>query len=73
MNRFNDKKEIALALRDSTFEEELGCSLLEKNVLNGCGDCNLECICRKVDKLCDEYVQETTKVTKVFTFKIENT
>ena len=31
-----DKKQIALAIRNSTFDDDLKCSLLEEGILNKC-------------------------------------
>ena len=36
-----DKKQIALAIRNSTFDDDLKCSLLEDGILNKCEGCSL--------------------------------
>jgi hypothetical protein len=59
-----DKKQIALAIRNSTFNDELGCSLLEEGILYKCEGCVLKSICDGIDKVSEEYINETTKVVK---------
>lgn len=44
-----DKMQIALAIRNSTYEDELSCSLLKNNVMADCHFCNLEILCEKID------------------------
>lgn len=63
-----DKKQIALAIRNSTFNDELGCSLLEEGILDNCEKCSLRSICDKIDKVSEEYINETTRVVKAFNF-----
>ena len=31
-----DKKQVALAIRNSTLDDEMGCSLLEEGIIKGC-------------------------------------
>lgn len=63
-----DKKQIALSIRNSTFNDELSCSLLEEGILENCEKCNLISICDRIDKVSEEYVNETTRVVKTFNF-----
>ena len=63
-----DKKQIALAIRNSTFDDELSCSLLEEGILEDCEKCSLKSICDKIDKVSEEYINETTRVVKTFNF-----
>ena len=63
-----DKKQIALAIRNSTLGDELGCSLREENILNNCDSCNLKIICSGIDKVRDEYIESTSTVVKEFNF-----
>ena len=63
-----DKKQIALAIRNSTFNDELSCSLLEEGILENCEKCNLKSICKKIDTVSEEYINETTRVVKTFNF-----
>ena len=63
-----DKKEIALAIRNSTLDDDMGCSLLNKNIISDCKSCNLKSICEKIDWITDEYIEETTKVVGNFKF-----
>ena len=64
-----DKLHLALAIKNSTYEEELGCSLLDNQVLFNCDDCSLKKICRGVDVVAADYLKSTTKVIKEFNFK----
>ena len=64
-----DKMQIALAIRNSTYEDELSCSLLKNNVMADCHCCNLEMICEKIDVVAKEYEQSTTTVLNTFSFK----
>ena len=63
-----DKKQIALAIRNSTFDDELKCSLLEDGILDKCEGCGLKSICDGIDKVSEEYINETTRVVKTFNF-----
>ncbi|AQR96111.1 hypothetical protein [Clostridium saccharoperbutylacetonicum] len=64
-----DKKEIALAIRNSTVDDELSCSLIEDEILNKCEGCSLKYICDGIDKVVDDYVEKTTKVINSFNFE----
>ena len=63
-----DKKQIALAIRNSTLGDELGCSLREEGVLNNCENCSLKSICIGIDKVRAEYIESTSTVVKEFNF-----
>lgn len=63
-----DKKQIALAIRNSTLGDEMNCSLLEEGIINKCKGCNLKDICDEIDKVVDSYVEKTTKVVNSFNF-----
>lgn len=63
-----DKKQIALAIRNSTFNDSLSCSLLDEGVLKCCEVCSLESICDGIDKVVDDYVDSTTSVVDSFSF-----
>ncbi|MVX67001.1 hypothetical protein GKZ28_25435 [Clostridium chromiireducens] len=63
-----DKKQIALAIRNSTFNDELRCSLLDDGILDKCQGCSLKYICDAIDKLVDNYVDKTTEVVNNFNF-----
>ena len=63
-----DKKEIALAIRNSTLDDDMGCSLLDENIISDCKSCNLKSICERIDRITDEYIEETTKVVGNFKF-----
>jgi hypothetical protein len=40
-----DKKQIALAIRNSTFDDVMKCSLLEDGILDKCQGCSLGATC----------------------------
>jgi len=63
-----DKKQIALAIRNSTINDELGCSLLDEGILNKCDECGLRDICGEIDQMVDNHVDKTTKIVDNFTF-----
>ena len=64
-----DKKQIALAIRNSTFNDELRCSLLDNGILNKCEGCSLKYICDGIDMIVDDYVDKTTEVVNNFNFE----
>ncbi|RII32586.1 hypothetical protein D2A34_23255 [Clostridium chromiireducens] len=63
-----DKKQIALAIRNSTFQDDLKCSLLEDGILDKCLGCSLKYICDGIDQVVDNYVDKTTEVVNNFNF-----
>ena len=64
-----DKKQIALAIRNSTFDDVLKCSLLEDGILDKCNGCSLKYICDGIDQVVDSYVDKTTEVVNSFNFE----
>ena len=62
-----DRKEIDLAIRNSTYNDELKCSLVEQNIIKNCDTCSLKFICDGIDALADDYIKKTTKVVSSFT------
>ncbi|ABR34418.1 hypothetical protein [Clostridium beijerinckii] len=64
-----DKKQIALAIRNATFNDELQCSLLDDGILDNCQGCSLKYICDGIDKVANSYVEKTTEVVKNFSFE----
>ncbi|MBA8792336.1 hypothetical protein FHU23_002178 [Clostridium saccharobutylicum] len=64
-----DKKQIALAIRNSTFNDELRCSLLDDGILDKCVGCSLKYICDGIDEVVDSYVDKTTEVINNFSFE----
>ena len=62
-----DRKEIALAIRNSTYNDELKCSLIDDNILKDCKSCSLKFICDGIDGLAADYIKKTTKVVSSFT------
>ena len=63
-----DKKQIALAIRNSTYNDDLSCSLIDEGILDKCEGCGLKSICDGIDKVSEEYINETTRVVKTFNF-----
>ena len=61
-----DKKQIALAIRNSTLDDDLSCSILEEGILK---ECSLNDICNGIDKVVDEYVNTNTRVVSSFSFE----
>ena len=64
-----NKKQIALAVRNSTFDDDLKCSLLEEGILNKCEGCSLKYICDGIDQVVENYVDKTTEVVNNFNFE----
>ena len=63
-----DKMQIALAIKNSTLEDNLSCSLLISGVLLSCNYCGLKCLCDEIDDLADWYARKTTKVITCYHF-----
>ena len=63
-----DKKQIALAIRNSTLGDELDCSLKNEKIIGNCDNCSLQSICAGIDKVKDEYIESTSTVVKEFNF-----
>lgn len=66
-----DKLQIALAIKNSTYGQELSCTLLENEVIKDCEGCSLKYICHKLDELAEDYTAKTTKVINSFSFEDE--
>ena len=64
-----DKKQIALAIRNSTFNDVMKCSLLEDGILDKCQGCSLGYVCDGIDKVADDYLKKTTEVVNSFNFE----
>jgi hypothetical protein len=64
-----DKKQIVLAIKNSTFDDDLKCSLLEDGILNKCEGCSLKYICDGIDQVVENYVDKTTEVVNNFNFE----
>ena len=58
---------IALAIRNSTYDDELKCSLMEQNIIKNWESCSLKFICEGIDALLDDYIKKTTNVVSSFT------
>lgn len=62
-----DRLSIALVIRNSTYIDDLKCSLMEQNIIKNCESCSLKFICDGIDALEDDYIKNTTKVVSSFT------
>ncbi len=65
-NEYFDKKEIAIAIRYSTLNCQLGCSLMEDEIRIGCEGCSLKSICDGIDEVATTYIKETTNIVTNF-------
>lgn len=63
-----DKKQIALAIRNSTLGDELECSIRSEGIIENCDNCSLKSICAGIDKVKEEYIESTSTVVKEFNF-----
>ena len=61
-----DKKQIALAIRNSTLGDKMRCSLLAEGIIKQCEGCTLSCICEWIDDALESYVEATTNVVSSF-------
>ena len=61
-----DRLSIALAIRNSTYNDEFKCSLVDQNIIKNCESCSLKFICDGIDALVDDYIKKTTKVVSSF-------
>ena len=68
-NQSFDKMQIALAIRNSSFEGGLHCTLLEDNVIKSCMNCNLKPICEGLEGVIEDYLASTTRVVSSFSFQ----
>ena len=66
-----DKMQLALAIRNSTYEDELGCSILDNGLLKNCDSCSLKSICEKIDEVAEDYLKSTTEVVSSFSFNLQ--
>ena len=62
-----DRLSIALAIRNSTYNDELKCSLMDQNIIKDCESCSLKYLCDGIDALSDNYIKKTTEVISSFT------
>ena len=62
-----DRKEIVLAIRNSTYNDELKCSLIDQNIIKDCKSCSLKYLCDGIDALSEDYIKKTTEVISSFT------
>ena len=63
-----DKKQMALAIRNSTYDDSLGCSLLAEGIIKSCEICNLNCVCELIDEVVEIYKEESINVVSSFNF-----
>jgi hypothetical protein len=62
-----DKKAMASSLYDISFKGAT-CSLLEMQQSEGCGDCILKAICKRIDEVVEEFTENTTIIKESFSF-----
>ena len=62
---FNGAK-IALAIKNSTYDDDMECSLVNENIIDDCQHCGLRFICNGINNLSDEFVSKTTKTVQHF-------
>jgi hypothetical protein len=63
-----DKKQIALAIRNGNYDDEIVCSLLDEQIIVKCDSCSLRKVCEGIDKVSEELRNRTTVVVKKFEF-----
>ena len=63
-----DKKQIALAIRNSTLGDELECSIRSEGIIGSCENCSLKSICTGIDKVREDYIESTSTVVKEFDY-----
>lgn len=63
-----DKMQIALAIKNSTYDDSLSCSLLENEVIKDCSSCSLKGICEGIEEVVSDYYDSTTEVVGKFSF-----
>jgi hypothetical protein len=63
-----DKMQIALAIKNSTLEDALTCSLLINEVISHCSYCSLKPLCDEIDQLADWYARKTTEIINSYDF-----
>ena len=59
-----DKMQLALAIKNSTFNDEMSCSLIENKVLKNCSSCQLKMICDEIDEVVEKYIDKKKDVVK---------
>jgi hypothetical protein len=63
-----DKKQIALAIRNSSLNDTLSCSIKDDMLITSCNECSLKFICDGLDKLSKEYTEKTSTIIKKVNF-----
>ena len=58
---------ISNTIRNSTYNDELKCSLIDQNIIKDCKSCSLKYLCDGIDALSDDYIKKTTEVISSFT------
>lgn len=61
-----DIYKIALAIKNSTYNDDMECSLVNENIIDDCKHCGLRFICNGINNLSDEFVSRTTKTIQHF-------
>ena len=63
-----DKKQIALAIRNSSLKDTLSCSIKDDMIITSCTECSLKFICDGIDSISEEYTSKTSTILKNFNF-----
>ena len=66
-----DRLSIALAIRNSTYNDELKCSLMDQNIIKNCETCSLKFICDGIDGLADDYIKKQLRLLVALHYKLE--
>ena len=67
-NVIYDKKQIALAIKNSTLNDKMICSLKVDGVLKNCQQCEVGIICEGIDSVVEKYIKDTTLIISEFNF-----
>jgi len=63
-----DKKQVALAIRNSSLNDTLSCSIKDDMIIESCRECSLKFICDGIDRLSKDYTLKTSTIIQHFNF-----
>lgn len=63
-----DLSQIALAIKNTTFDDEFICTFICNGYINSCEECNFKTICDDIKQASDNYYKHSTKVINTFDF-----
>lgn len=61
----SNKKQIASKTMNSSYKDEIFCSLLDEQIMKKCGICFLKKICDGIENISEELNDRTTKAVKI--------